>query len=275
MKYLVFVFVPLLRRTKQKPTTWGFYTKLLLATTVISIGLTIGLYKGSDQAARWEQHVGVITKVGTKPAHPNSYTLREYVLSEVDVSLNGEPDIRKTDTFWYDKEGDQIDFWSKGDSVIFDKPIGLYRLIVAEFLAWGILAAILAYLFLLYLEGKVFELDQQREQEKDLKRAAPSSLEEFVALCRENHNVTITWNQARQYGACEGGLRDFQKAYFPGRRKLAIDDLIPLIEGYHPFWNHVVRIVSERLIELKVLRSSYTPHKHVRVPEVDYKAKPK
>ena len=121
MKYLAIVFGPLLRRTKRHPKSWGFATKLVVVIIPITLGLTIGIYKGNDQAARWDQHTGVITKVGTKPAYPDSDTALEYVRSEVDVSLNGEPDIRSTDTLWYDKAGDPIDFWAKGDSVIFEK----------------------------------------------------------------------------------------------------------------------------------------------------------
>lgn len=269
MKYLAIVFGPLLRRTK----TNKFLRAVVMAfcfIVPIGVGLVIGSYKASDQAARWHQHEGVITMVGTEPSNPD---YQEYTLSRVNIGpREGKPDLHEVETLWFVKKGEPIDYWRKGEAVTFNRPGYFWRMITWEFYFWGVLAAIIIWYLVRWLEGRIPEFDRQREQKKDLKRAAPANLDEFVALCREHADVTITWEEARRLGACEGGLRRFQEAYFPGRLELTIGELIPLMEGHHSYWDDVVRVVSNRLTGLKILRSSYFYQSYVRAPKVGYMA---
>lgn len=268
MKYLVKVLRPLYKGLNGQRSGLVLFA---VSITPIVTCICIGVLQAKQEIKSWDHGVGIIVSVGTVPLHPNSDS-DDIVESRVDISSSGEPDIHTTKTDWYAQVGDPIDYWSRDGRVSFNdksipnQPGGYLGLGV------GIVLTIALFIFLIKFEKVVDHYNELIAEREDRLRAAPSSLQEFVALCREHGETVITLHEARELGACENGLRNFQVEYFTGKRRATIDELLPFIEGYNNYWDDVTKIVSGKLRIMGVIKSTYRYSAAIQPPDEHMKS---
>lgn len=92
---------------------------------------------------------------------------------------------------------------------------------------------------------------------KKITNASPKSRVEFIRLMQDYAGLVITWQMARDADACEDGLKAFQTAYFPRRRRLTLGELIPFVRHDSVYWFDVCSVINRVLAGRGILCDDY------------------